>query len=470
MNLKRIIKLSGGAIATAMLIFVGGCSIIIPTTSAPKSASVQPIGKPIPTALAGQQNTPAPTAVATAPVISTTKPITALKSVNWKQTLTTDPQLSFDKKATDDALKVSKVDQGPFIRAKATFGGAEVAGHAGILKDSIMYADISDDGQAEAIIMLSPGGSAGNVGALIFSPDTANKPVLVAVLDGNKLSVSVEDGELVVTRPIVAGFEPNCCPSGFNTKHYKLVAGAADFALKELKSSNEGAPEAQVMVVEQFYKLLNSKKLKEAYDMLALSLQTQQEFDAWQTGYADLKEIRISTKLLPSNLVFVDINGKVGNTAQKFNGTWKLGWDDKTTRWQLTENNIKTIASTTKDVQAPKVASQKISPNIVYYGNNCGTKPTQATLAIKFSDPSGVAEARIEYVFLKDKIAIGVAKAKDMIAAGKDNYTFSIDVGASASMTLKTGAGTLKTVVVATDMAGNQGVIDLPAVQVQQCK
>jgi hypothetical protein len=37
-------------------------------------------------------------------------------------------------------------------------------------------------------------------------------------------------------------------------------------------------------------------------------------------------------------------------------------------------------------------------------------------------------------------------------------------------MTLKTGAGTLKTVVVATDMAGNQGVIDLPAVQVQQCK
>ena len=69
-----------------------------------------------------------------------------------------------------------------------------------------------------------------------------------------------------------------------------------------------------------------------------------------------------------------------------------------------------------------------------------------------------------------NRIAIGVAKAKDMIAAGKDNYTFSIDVGASASMTLKTGAGTLKTVVVATDMAGNQGVIDLPAVQVQQCK
>lgn len=450
------------------LIGVTGCSMIAPTTSPPKTAMVQPIGKPIPTNVPGQSSpTPAPTAT---PVISASKPITALKSVNWKQVLSSDPQLIFDKKATDDAQKVSKVDQGPFVRAKATFGGVEVAGFASLLKDSVMYADISDDGQAEAVIMLAGSGNVGPVGALVYSPDATNKPVLVAVLDGAKLKVEAEEGELVVTRPIVAGFEPACCPSGFNTRRYKLVAGSAEPALKELASENVGTPETQTLVVEQFYKLLNAKKLAEAYEMFGPELRAKQSFDDWQIENGNWKDLRISTKLLPSNVVFVEANGKNGSTAQKMNGVWLLHWNDKVARWQLTDNKVKVVAGANKDVQAPKVANQKITPSVVYYGTSCGTKPTKIVVDIQFSDSSGLAEVLAEHLFLKEKVGIGVAEAQVLQPTGKDTYRYSVDVGTEGLALLKNGTGGLKIVLLATDTAGNQGVIELPQVQVQQCK
>ncbi len=458
----------GATLLGVVLMGVTGCSLLVPTTAPPKTAVAQPIGKPIPTSAPGQSApTPAPTAT---PVISASKPITALKNVNWKQTLTTDPQLVFDKKTTDAAQKTSKTEVGPFVRAKSTFGGAEVAGFASLLKDSVLYADISDDGQAEAVIMLTGSGNAGNAGALVYSPDAANKPVLVAVLDGAKLTVEAEDGELVVTRPIVAGFEPACCPSGFNTRRYKLVAGSADLALKELASENVGESETQTLVVEQFYKLLNGKKLTEAYAMFGPELQAKQSFDDWKIEQANWKDLRISTKLLPSNVVFVEVNGKNGNNAQKMNGTWLLHWNDKLTRWQLSDHKMKVVASASKDVQAPKVASQKITPSVAYYGNGCGTKPTQVRLDFQLGDSSGVAEVQAEHIFLKEKVAIGVAEVQALQPTGKDSYQYRVDVGTEGLALLKNSAGALKMILLVTDTAGNQGVIEFPQVQVQQCK
>jgi hypothetical protein len=392
-----------------------------------------------------------------------------LRNANWKQILTNDPQLTYDKKLTEDALKLYKVDYGPYVRAITSIGAKEVGGYASIAKESVLYGDISGDGKAEAIIPLSSAGTAGNVGALIYSPDPANKPVLVGVIDGNKLTLKISEGELIATTAIFAGYEPNCCPSSYTSKHFKLVAGQFDIALAEIKNINTPTPDSKIFAVEQFYKLLNAKKYKEAYDLFSPSMQARQDFETWKKGYADTKDIVITTKLSPTGLVYVTIRNKAGNAEQRFSGAWGLVWDEATTQWKLDVANLN-VGDVDKDVVAPRATNIRVTANPVFYGTKCTAKqPTKLTISATLNDPGGVKGARIEYAFSKTSSQGGVAEAKTMQSLGNNSYSFTIDVATEGMAVIKTGTGTLKTVIVAEDQTGNIGAIDVPIVQVQPC-
>jgi hypothetical protein len=99
-----------------------------------------------------------------------------------------------------------------------------VASTGGVyVQTSVIYADLTGDGIDDAVVPISSGGTLGDVAFVVLAPSGAGTKTLlkVAPTDGaGGLSVAVMVGRLVMTRPVYAPEDPNCCPSSLRRTTY----------------------------------------------------------------------------------------------------------------------------------------------------------------------------------------------------------------------------------------------------------
>lgn len=245
----------------------------------------------------------------------------ALRTTNWFKVLTTEPKLKYDPSVDGKPVGFA----GPYLTA-----GNEAYGH--VMLESIRYGDFSGDSKEEAVIPLHSGGTAGSTGTLVYTMGEDGKPKFVTALPGYKMGASVQTGELQVTLPIYAGYEPNCCPSGSTLTRYKLDPAT----LKLVQIGEKSGPLAgtHVDAADHFYQLLSAKSYKDAYSMFSSAFQTSQPFDKWQAGYQNTKILNYTVTQVDANRARVELASQEGaNNAQKFFITWALIWTEK--GWKL---------------------------------------------------------------------------------------------------------------------------------------
>ena len=246
--------------------------------------------------------------------------------MDWRKFLTTDKAFKFDPTIEDFSKNAW-----PYISVAAN---KEASGYA-MLGDRIAYGDISGDGKEEALVSLFSGGTAGNLGVLLFRAG-AEKPELVAAFPGYKLGGVFDGGVLTVTQPLYAGFEPNCCASGFKFTRYKIV----DSKLVDLGTISEGIPAARPYTVQKFFEYLNDKKFKDAYAFLSPTYQHDQPFEPWKAGYKNTTNIVVSDVRQRANgLVSALVKGTdstaKGLVSQTYHVVVSLTWDTKAGQWLL---------------------------------------------------------------------------------------------------------------------------------------
>ncbi|MBN9392052.1 MAG: hypothetical protein J0I20_28705 [Chloroflexi bacterium] len=274
----------------------------------------------------------------TAPVATTapatTKAPASIRQTDWPTVLKNDPQLK--QEPSPDSYYPFFVS----VKADAALVGSPDLDH-------IVYVDVDKDGQEEAAIPLISGGTAGNIGFLLYH-QAQPAPKLTGWQEGYKQGISVVDGKLVSTDALYSGFEPNCCPSGYETRTY----GMSGNALVVISTRSDGYPEAQPPTVDQFYSLLNNKQYDEAYKLLSPNFQKANPYAAWVAGYATSQEVSsqsVADGAAP-NTVHVNLettdSGKSGTVVRHFRGTWTLVWSPEHVGWLLDTAKIQEVAGT----------------------------------------------------------------------------------------------------------------------------
>jgi hypothetical protein len=115
------------------------------------------------------------------------------------------------------------------------------------VQDNVLYADLTNDGEDEAVVPVASGGTLGDVGVVVLRlVDTVLEPILTLTPEGTGgLSVSVSGGQLATVEPVPGPDDPECCPSQLRTTTYRWD-GAALVVESSVVASAEGtAPEAQ---------------------------------------------------------------------------------------------------------------------------------------------------------------------------------------------------------------------------------
>jgi hypothetical protein len=79
--------------------------------------------------------------------------------------------------------------------------------------DAVLCFDLTADGRTDMAVSLFSGGTAGDVGWLVFVPDGARWR-LTGSGSGYKLRLLRRGSRLEVVQPVYRKQDPNCCPSG----------------------------------------------------------------------------------------------------------------------------------------------------------------------------------------------------------------------------------------------------------------
>ncbi len=83
--------------------------------------------------------------------------------------------------------------------------------------ERIVYADLTGDRFDDAFVVVESGGTAGDLGAAVFSADEGGKPRLLGYIDrAGKVEVRLSGpvaGVIAVTQGSYAPADPQCCPS-----------------------------------------------------------------------------------------------------------------------------------------------------------------------------------------------------------------------------------------------------------------
>jgi hypothetical protein len=215
-----------------------------------------------------------------------------------------------------------------------------LAGYA--LLDSIAYGDISGDGFDEAIISVYSGGTAGNTGVLVYQLDSSNKVSLVGPIDfygsfGYKAYGLLDNGDLVVGHVVAAGWEPNCCQSGYVESRFRISGGRL---AQQGQPVETGYLAARSNTIEQFYSMINAKKFDAAYQFTTAAFQARYPFDNWKAGFA-------TTKSLDAQATSSEVAGPVkfkltavdstatGDLTRTYTGTWTLIYSTTKHQWLL---------------------------------------------------------------------------------------------------------------------------------------
>lgn len=90
------------------------------------------------------------------------------------------------------------------------------------VQDSVLYADVTDDGAEEAVVPVSSGGTLGDVGftVLALADDSIEALLTVTPVGGGGVSVDIEDGKVIAVEPAPGPDDPECCPSQLRTTVY----------------------------------------------------------------------------------------------------------------------------------------------------------------------------------------------------------------------------------------------------------
>lgn len=303
---------------------------VVAPTAAPKPSDVPP-----PTSQASP--TPRPT-VTPVPQPSPTRPAAApkldMRKVNWAQTLETEPLLAVDKSAPSIGGNKDLI----YVKEKNKPDTEAVAGYAD--PKGVIYGDFSGDGQEEAILHLQSGGTASDIGLLVFGAGPDGKAKLVATLPGYKLAAQIVKGELVAVSPQYAGWEPNCCASAMLAARYQLKEGK----LVKLGEQVEPFAQARELTVRQYYSFLADKDYKSAYAFLQPSMQKQVGLEQFTAAEKEvlLRDVRAVADLPAGDaakgvtVIFTEARLEQTLVRWKTDGiNWDMKWSDTAKQWLM---------------------------------------------------------------------------------------------------------------------------------------
>ncbi|HEY7062387.1 MAG TPA: hypothetical protein VII06_12990 [Chloroflexota bacterium] len=248
---------------------------------------------------------------------------TPLQAVDWLAVLAAEPGVQ------------AGVDCPPGFGGRGPCLQVPLAGDVMVgypLVDNVLYGDLDGDGRDEAVIPVFSGGTAGNIGFLVYQ-EAAPRPRLVASQSGYKIGLRIADGQLIVDQPYYFGGDPNCCPTALNRTPYRLVGGAlvggAETRLRPDDAAERPLAPAEVVVLG-FYNALDRHALSDAYAFLTPSFQSANPFDAWAAGYQTTEEIAVETRAGASptevavTLRTVDHDPPDRRETRDWAGVWRL--------------------------------------------------------------------------------------------------------------------------------------------------
>lgn len=257
-----------------------------------------------------------------------------LRGVDWRAVLAADPHVMIDGVPT---TRDPSVFAPPLT---ATLGDATASG-APVLGE-IQYGDLDGDGAEEALVPLFSTGAAGRyTGYLLFHEDDP-APRLVAVEGGPNIVASIQNGTLVVSHPLYAGFEGLCCPSAERVVTSVLTPDG----LQELAQQEVPQP-VQELTVRAFYGELGARDFVTAWAFLSPALQDRfGGYDAWVAAYDETISVKADVAETDDpdteyvSVVAVDRTTDGGTATSRFGGTWHLSYAYAQHRWLLDAANI----------------------------------------------------------------------------------------------------------------------------------
>ena len=86
--------------------------------------------------------------------------------------------------------------------------------------ESILYADLTDDGVEEAIVPIGSGGESGNIGLFVYGYQPSGLTELLRVVPEIRLQAVVDTGRLIVTEPVYGPDDPFRFPSQLRVTTY----------------------------------------------------------------------------------------------------------------------------------------------------------------------------------------------------------------------------------------------------------
>ena len=260
---------------------------------------------------------------------------TPLREVDWDAVLASEPGLTYAEEP---------LFPGSLLRTHVSLTGAdgEVSGYP--LFEDVGYEDLDGDGAEEALIPLFSGGTAGNVGLLLYR-EAPDRPRLVLARSGYKLGMSLDAGRLVLYEPAYVGFEPNCCPSASTISTYRLVGDRLVQETFEVEPNEE----AREVTVYGFYAAISDGDLEAAYAFYSPALKAANPFEEWRAGYRDTLRIEVDTGLgsrpdeVAVDLTATDRAPGGGTITRRFTGTWAVVWSPADRRWLLDKAQIAAV-------------------------------------------------------------------------------------------------------------------------------
>lgn len=145
------------------------------------------------------------------------------------------------------------------------------------LLDSIAYADLNGDGVEEAILPYYSGGTAGILYFSIFC-QTASGPVEVGRVDGYKAGIDLQDGYLIRTTTLYAGWEPNCCPGGLLLTGYTL-RGAV---LEPVAEWRMGDTSMAGWMLSRYFSSWRLQRYLDSYRLLDDAIRARVPYSEWR--------------------------------------------------------------------------------------------------------------------------------------------------------------------------------------------
>lgn len=98
-----------------------------------------------------------------------------------------------------------------------------LAGSGGAVdSNSIVYADLTEDGVEDAVVPVSSGGEGGDIAVFVYGyTGTGLEELLSFAVQKGSLAQTVENGVLTIQEPVYSDQDPLCCPSDFKTTAYR---------------------------------------------------------------------------------------------------------------------------------------------------------------------------------------------------------------------------------------------------------